>query len=129
MIGWKPTITSWIVLLITATVLAQQSNAQRPWHYTIGEQKINQQANFCLKKKAVYELARIFEKEGARPGYTALDRKCSTKIESFTLEKIIRQVTIATSAGDQYTISFVKVQTIRGDIQYLVTTRDVLEKN
>lgn len=120
---------SWATALVVVAALAQESKAAGPWYYTIGQQKNNQQANFCPKKTTVIELARIFETEGPRPGYAALDRKCSTSIESFTPEKIIRQVTISTAGRNRYTVSFVRVQTIRGNTQYLVTTRDVLDKN
>ncbi len=131
MIGRRLKSVFFAIALVAAAMFAHDSMAQKAWYYTIGEQRSNQQANFCLKRQTVFAIARIFEQEGPRPGYAALDRKsgCNIRVESFTPQKIITRVMIETGDGGRYTVSFVEVKTSRGVTEYLVTTRDVFEQN
>lgn len=119
------------VLLLTGVLLGIESRADEPWHYTIGQSRANQQANFCLEKQTAFELARIFERRGPRAGYAALEQTstCAIKVASFTPQKIITQVTIETGTGGHYTVTFVQVLMSDGAVQYLVTTRGVHESN
>ncbi len=101
--------------------------AQGPWHYKLGQLKSNQHVNLCTEKQDVIRLAKIFKNEGARPGYAALTQTngCSIRIASFTPVKIVRQVMIEPDDVTKYAVSFVEVRTVQGDVQYLVTTRQV----
>ena len=101
--------------------------AQGPWHYELGQLKSNQQVNLCTEKQDVIKLAKIFRNEGARPGYAALTQtnSCSMRVASFTPVKIVKQVVIEQDDLARYTVSFVKVRTMQGDVQYLVTARQV----
>lgn len=101
--------------------------AQGPWHYKLGQLKSNQQVNLCAEKRDAIKLAKIFKNEGARPGYAALTQTidCSMRIASFTPVKIVRQVMIEPNGVAKYAVSFVKVRMVQGDVQYLVTTRQV----
>lgn len=102
-------------------------HAQEPWYYTLGKEKERQQANLCSTVQSVLELALVFEQQGPRPGYAALDRahECSTRVQTFTPLALVKRVPIKTGDGGQYVVSFVKVKTSQGAIEYLVTTRDV----
>ena len=117
----------YVLASIITIVIATQSMAQGPWHYKLGQLKSNQQANLCAEKQDVIRLAKIFKNEGARPGYAALTQTngCSIRIASFTPVKIVRQVMIEPDDVTKYAVSFVKVRTVQGDVQYLVTTRQV----
>jgi hypothetical protein len=112
---------------IIIVVMATKSMAQGPWHYKLGQMKSNQQVNLCTEEQDVIRLAKIFENEGARPGYAALTQtnSCSMRMASFTPVKIVRQVMIEQGDAAKYAVSFVKVRTLQGDTQYLVTTRQV----
>ena len=117
----------YVLASIIIIMAAAQSMAQGPWHYKLGQLKPNQQVNLCTMKKDVIRLAKIFENEGARPGYAALAQTsgCSMRIASFTPVKIVRQVVIQSDGVARYAVNFVKVRTEQGDVQYLVTTRQV----
>ena len=101
--------------------------AEEPWHYTLDTPIIDQQGNFCLDKDEVLRIAAVFAEKGPRPGYTAVSQSelCALRTQSFTPEDIITQVTVASGTSDEYTISFVKVRMQGGQIEYLMTTRDV----
>jgi hypothetical protein len=73
------------------------------------------------------ELARVFEREGARAGFAALERApgCGRREESLTPRAVVTQVPIPLSGGQAYTVSVVEVATAAGAVEYLVTTRDV----
>ena len=102
-------------------------HAQEPWYYTLGEEKAKQQANLCSTEQSVLELALVFEQQGPRPGYVALEQahECSTRVQTFTPLALVKRVSIKTGDGGQYVVSFVKVKTSNGATKYLVTTRDV----
>jgi hypothetical protein len=112
---------------VISVVIATEAMAQGPWHYKLGQLKSNQQVNLCTKKKDVTRIAQVFENEGPRPGYAALSQanSCSMRIASFTPVKIVRQVVIEQDHLAKYAVSFVKVRTMQGDVQYLVTARQV----
>ncbi len=124
---WARASVPYVLASIITIVIATQSMAQGPWHYKLGQLKSNEQVNLCTEKRDVIRLAKIFENEGARPGYAALTQTngCSTRIASFTPVKIVRQVMIEPNGVAKYAVSFVKVRMVQGDVQYLVTTRQV----
>ena len=112
---------------IISVVIATEAMAQGPWHYKLGQLKSNQQVNLCTEEQDVIRLAKIFQDDGPRPGYAALSQanSCSMRIASFTPVKIMKQVVIEEDDLAKYAVSFVKVRTMQGDVQYLVTTRQV----
>ena len=100
------------------------------WHYTIDQSRENQQANFCINKKGVEEIAGIFDRLGPRPGYAALsaDPDCRVAVYSFTPRRVLTTVTISKGKPGEYMVRFVEVENDRGEVVYLVTTRDVVAK-
>ena len=54
------------------TTGATATAGSEDWYYTLGEQRQNQQGNFCPTQEDVSELAAIFRKYGVRPGFAAL---------------------------------------------------------
>lgn len=109
--------------------LCVDGRSQDAWYYTLGTEKAAQQVNLCSTEQSVLELALVFEQQGPRAGYAALDRArgCSIRVQTFTPLALVKRVPIKTGDGGQYVVSFVKVKTFRGAIEYLVTTRDVRE--
>jgi hypothetical protein len=97
------------------------------WHYTIDQARREQQANFCDNKKIIEEIAAVFERFGPRSGYAALSDSpgCAIAVRSFTPRSILLTVTISKGEAGEYRVRFVEVENERGDILYLVTTRDV----
>lgn len=124
---WARASVAYVLAPIITVVIATQSMAQGPWHYKLGQLKSNQQVNLCTEKQDIIRLAMVFKTEGARPGYAALAQtnSCSMRIASFTPVKIVRQVMIEQGDVAKYTVNFVKIRTMQGDVQYLVTTRQV----
>lgn len=118
---------SYVLASVILVVISAQSSANDPWHYKLGQLKSNQQANLCIEKQDVIRLAKIFEDHGARPGYAAIAQTnaCSLRIASFTPIEIVTQVIIELDEIANYVVSFVEVQTIQGDVRYLITTRRV----
>ncbi|MDX1487643.1 MAG: hypothetical protein R3268_05535 [Acidiferrobacterales bacterium] len=114
-------------IALSLASLGADGHAQEPWYYTLGKEKAGQQANLCSTEQSVLELVLVFEEQGPRAGYAALDRaqECSTRVQTFTPLALVRRVPIKTGDGGQYVVSFVKVKTSRGATEYLVTTRDV----
>lgn len=117
------------VIAIVFVGLLAEGRAQEPWYYRLGTEKVAQQVNFCMAEKTVLGLARVFEQQGPRAGYEALDHApdCRIGVQTFTPLAVVRRVPIKTGDGSQYVVSFVKVRTSRGATEYLVTTRDVRE--
>lgn len=109
--------------------LCADGRAQEPWNYTLGKERAAQQANLCTSEQIVLALALVFEQQGPRAGYAALDRapECSMRVQTFTPLALIRRVPIQTGDGGEYVVSFLRVKTSRGATEYLVTTRDVRE--
>ena len=109
--------------------LGVDGRAHEPWHYTLGKERAAQQANFCTSEQVVLALARVFEQQGPRAGYAALDQahECSMRVQTFTPLTLVRRVPIKTGGGGEYVVKFLKVKTSRGATEYVVTTRDVRE--
>ncbi|MFQ5995083.1 MAG: hypothetical protein ACE5K1_08295 [Acidiferrobacterales bacterium] len=126
----SPALTVAAVLAGVGAWLAPANASGEVWHYTLGQLKADQQANFCLDESTVHDIARIFTDRGPRAGYAALDRSsgCFIRVASFTPKKVVKRVTIETGSGGDYTITFVKVRMADGRTQYLVTTRDVRKR-
>ena len=103
------------------------SGAGGAWHYTIGQPRVAQQANFCDQRRSIEEIAGIFERFGPQTGYAALSRSpdCAIAVRSFTPHSILMTVTISKGEPGEYSVRFVEVKNAGGDTLYLVTTRDV----
>lgn len=101
--------------------------ADAAWHYTIDEHREKQQANFCASRQDVEEIAGIFDRFGPRTGYAALSASpdCAITVESFTPRRVLLSVTVSEGKPGEYRVRFVEVENDRGDVMYLVTTRDV----
>lgn len=101
--------------------------ADAAWHYTIDELREKQQANFCASRQGVEEIAGIFDRFGPRTGYAALSASpdCAITVESFTPRRVLLSVTISEGKPGEYRVRFVEVENDRGDVMYLVTTRNV----
>ncbi len=101
------------------------------WYYTLGEQRENQQGNFCLTEEDASELANIFRKYGVRPGFAALSGSpnCGMRVHTFTPHEIVEEIHIKKGSENYYTIRFLRVEMEDGDHRFLVTTRHVQESN
>ena len=101
------------------------------WYYTLGEQRENQQGNFCLTEEDVSELAAIFRKYGVRPGFAALSGSpnCGMRVNTFTPREVMEIIQIKQGDENKYTLRFLRVELEGGDRQFLVTTRDVREND
>lgn len=98
------------------------------WHYTLDQARDQQQANFCAGREDVEEIAGIFTRYGPRAGYTALSGSpdCEVAVRTFTPRAVLMTVTVSEGEPGEYRIHFVEVESDRGDVMYLVTTRDVV---
>lgn len=121
---------AWLSLACTVSVLAWPSlaSAAGAWHYTIDQTRKEQQANFCAGRQDIEEIAGIFTRYGARAGYAALSGSpnCEVSVRSFTPREILITVVISEGKPGEYSIRFVEVESDRGEVMYLVTTRDVV---
>lgn len=117
------------ILLLLAAVTAQAEGERDSWYYALGTQRSTQQADFCLQEKLALDVARIFEQQGAKAGYEALEQAadCTIRVQSFTPLRVIKRVPIATRDGGQYTVKIVEIRTAGGAREYLITTREVRE--
>lgn len=116
------------ILLVSAIVWPNIAPAaDSTWHYTIDQPREKQQANFCVSREDVEEIAGIFDRFGPRTGYAALSASpdCAITVESFTPRKVLTSVTISRGKPGEYRVRFVEVENDRGDVKYLVTTREV----
>ena len=98
------------------------------WYYTLGEERVNQQGNFCSSRGDIVEIANIFRKYGVRPGFSALSSSpnCEMRVDTFTPLEIIEEIDIVTRGAEhEYTISFLRVEVIGGGDSFLITTREV----
>jgi len=108
-------------------VLSPRAGQADTWSYTLHEPRAGQQANLCRERGEALRLARIFERQGPRPGYEALTQspQCRTRVVTFTPRAVLRRVIISEGAPGEYAVSFVEVRTAGGETAYLVTTRRV----
>jgi len=115
--------------LVVAPALAERAFAQEAWHYTIGQVRANQQANFCDELGDVHDLEHIFNRFGPLTGYTALSASpgCRVAVKSFTPHRIVTQVIISEGEPGEYALKFVEVRDREGRTAYLVTTRRIVE--
>jgi hypothetical protein len=95
--------------------------------YRIGEQREAQQANFCRDLAEVDDIASLFERFGARTGFSALSASqlCTLEVHSFVPRRLHREVTIPLSNGGEYTVRFIEVDLASGESRILVTTREL----
>jgi len=102
--------------------------ADGDWHYTIDQARERQQANFCNSSASVEKIAGIFESSGPRAGYSALSGSadCAIAVHTFTPRRVLRAVTNSEGKPGEYVVRFVEVENARGQVMYLVTTRDVV---
>ena len=120
---------AWINRIGLISVLGWSSAASGDtWHYTLDQVREEQQANFCDSKKSIEEIAGIFNTSGPRSGYAALSASpdCRVTVHSFTPRRILTTVTISKGKPGEYTLRFVEVENDRGDVLYMVTTRNVV---
>jgi hypothetical protein len=117
---------NWLLSAIVWPGIAVASDGA--WHYTIDEHRAKQQANFCASRQGVEEIAGIFDRFGPRTGYAALSASpdCSVTVESFTPRRVLTSVIISPGKPGGYRVRFVEVENDRGDVMYLVTTREVV---
>ena len=101
------------------------------WYYTLGEQRENQQGNFCLTEEDASELANIFRKYGVRPGFAALSGSpnCGMRVNTFTPHEVVEIIQVKQGDENKYTIRFLRVEMEDGDRRFLITTRDVRESD
>jgi len=113
-------------VLIAACCVSRAAPAE-PWHYTLDEQRAEQQANFCRARSEMFRLARVFSEEGPRPGFAALTQSpvCVRKVQSFTPTAVLTRVVIEEGEPGEYTVTFAEVVTAAGVTEFLVTTRRV----
>ncbi len=120
---------AWINRIGLISVIGWSSTASGgDWHYTVDQIREKQQANFCDNKTSIEEIAGIFDRFGARSGYAALSASphCRVAVHSFTPRRILTSVTNTKGEPGEYTLQFVEVENDRGDVMYMMTTRDVL---
>lgn len=123
-----------LAALCSATVLADAATdkaADRqspPWGYKIGEPGEPRQGNFCDNRQAALEIAGVFDRYGARTGFSALSNtpSCATRVHAVTPESLIRQVEIKLDGGDSYFVNFIQVQAGDGSRPVLITTRRLI---
>ena len=99
--------------------------AAQPWGYRVGEAGEPRQANFCDNSDAALEIAQIFDRFGARTGFSALSNapQCATRVHTVTPESLLRQVEIKLEGGSSYVVNFIQVQAEDGSRPVLITTR------
>ncbi len=126
-----PHLITRLLALSCLTTGATATAGSEDWYYTLGEQRQNQQGNFCLTQEDVSELAAIFRKYGVRPGFAALSNSpnCGLRVNTFTPREVIEEVQIKKGDENIYTIRFLRVEMKGGDHEFLVTTRDVRESD
>lgn len=98
------------------------------WRYTIDQPRSKQQANLCRSRAAAEAIAAAFNRFGPRSGYTALSESsdCAIVVESFTPRRVLSTVTVSEGKPGEYRLRFVEVENDRGEVLFLVTTRDVI---
>jgi hypothetical protein len=96
-----------------------------PWGYVVGQTRSPQQANFCDTRAAALEIAKVFERFGARTGFSALANSpdCSLRVHGLTPRALLHRVAIALESGDSYAVNFIEVEIDDGSRPVLVTTR------
>lgn len=96
-----------------------------PWGYVLGQTRSPQQANFCDTRAAALEIARVFERFGARTGFSALASApdCSLRVHGLTPRALLHRVPIALESGESYAVNFIEVEIDDGSRPILVTTR------
>ncbi len=118
-------------LLMFALSIPAAAGSDDAWGYTIGQIRIEQQANFCNTEKAIDELAAIFQRFGPQTGFSALASSpdCALKVHSFTPIALKNAIQIKLESGDYYTINTIRVELQNGRTLYLLTTRDLQQVN
>ena len=112
--------------LCAATPLRFATGAEiGPWGYALGQMRAAQQASFCDTREAALEVAQVFERFGARTGFSALSSApdCSRRVLGLTPRALVHQVRIATEAAGSYIVNFIEVDADDGSRPVLVTTR------
>jgi hypothetical protein len=121
-----------IVLLgavLAASAPPAASADSGPWGYVLGQTRSPQQANFCDTRAAALEIAKVFERFGARTGFSALANapECSLRVHGLTPRALLHQVPIALHSGDSYVVNFIEVEVDDGSRPILVTTRTLTD--
>jgi hypothetical protein len=127
----RPLVAAFAVSILLASPWSTGAagSASQPWGYRVGEARPAQQGNFCTTRQDAMEVAEIFERFGARTGFSALSNApgCSTRVHAVTPTGILRRVPIALESGGGYTVSFIRVQVEGGGEAVLITTRRLIE--
>ena len=119
--------------IVLAIALAGAAHAQTSsngvWGYVVGATHPARQGNFCNDEGSAREIAGIFERFGARTGFSALSssKDCSTRVHSVTPEALIERVRIPLDGGGEYFVSFIQVQAEDGTRPVLITTRQLIQ--
>ena len=125
-----PTALQLLAALASTSALAGPTGNQpsQPWGYTIGKPGEPRQGNFCDDEEAALEIAGVFDRYGARTGFSALSNtpSCATRVHAVTPESLIRQVEIKLDGGGSYFVNFIQVQADDGSRPVLVTTRRLI---
>lgn len=115
-------------LWLMATVLyGAPAGAQEAWHYVLNETHPERQANFCASEADVRDVVMIFERFGARTGYSALSGtdNCFIAVNTFTPQRVVEEIVIAEGEPSEYRMRFVEGYDENGKVLFLVTTREV----
>ncbi len=117
-----------LAVVLLALCMAVKADS---WSYTIGQMRVDQQANFCDNQATVDELAAIFQRFGPQTGYSALAGApdCSLRVHSFTPVELKKSIRVKLESGDYYTINTIRVELEDGQTLYLFTTRKLQEAN
>ncbi len=109
---------------------AASAKSHQPWGYRIGVTRPPQQANFCDQREDALEIAQIFERFGARTGFSALSNapNCSRRVHGVTPRALLQQVRIRLEDGGEYFVNFILVRAEDGSEPVLVTTRRLLRE-
>ncbi len=119
--------------VVTAALLAGPAAARAggdaPWGYAIGVTRAPAQANFCDEREDALEIAHIFERFGARTGFSALSNApgCSLQVRGITPRSLLHRVRVELEDGGEYHVNFIHVETDDGSRLVLVTTRRLTE--
>lgn len=119
-----------LVCASLATVLPFLATAASDWSYTLGQARDEQQANFCDARADIEEIAGIFTRYGPRAGYSALSGSpnCAVSVKTFTPREVLITVVISEGEPGEYRIRFIEIESDGGEVEYLVTTRDVVAR-
>jgi hypothetical protein len=118
-----------VAAALPGVFMAPAALAQFAGHYRLGTSYDERQVNLCETKSEALRIASVFRDHGPRPGYTALSDStlCRIDVAGFTTEEIVAEIVVDPSTAGEYFVRFVRVTLEDERIQFLVTTRPVVE--